>query len=144
MITQPVITLMLSCTDPTYKEWKLFHIFFHFFTLHLHGSYLQGMETLLSSQTTREPSAPHGSYLQGMETVFVIATSNDIWKRTDPTYKEWKLAHVRFCVTFVALHGSYLQGMETCSERKAFAVGWFMHGSYLQGMETEPGRPPQT
>ena len=54
-----------------------------------HGSYLQGMETIMSS-ILWYGMRPHGSYLQGMETI------------TPPCFR-----------VIVCKHGSYLQGMET-------------------------------
>ena len=81
------------------------------------------------------PSSTHGSYLQGMETllaqpwlwVSVIRTDPTYkeWKpsyyhtrhgnmpRTDPTYKEWKPGSSCDRAQFPIAHGSYLQGMET-------------------------------
>ena len=56
--------------------------------------------------------ARHGSYLQGMETVITkVGVGATIG--TDPTYKEWKLwSHARTLAHTLG-HGSYLQGMET-------------------------------
>ena len=33
----------------------------------------------------------HGSYLQGMETIISVVAIVSLTIRTDPTYKEWKL-----------------------------------------------------
>ena len=77
-------------TDPTYKEWKPFsrsNTVTQSKTVH--GSYLQGMETL-NIGNVLFANGVHGSYLQGMET------------------------SVNFSFVFNYLvHGSYLQGMET-------------------------------
>ena len=40
-----------SCTDPTYKEWKLCVRDFSIALSNQHGSYLQGMETPLRPDT---------------------------------------------------------------------------------------------
>ena len=55
-----------------------------------HGSYLQGMETVNSHIAIPTPAIMHGSYLQGMETVGVYIICHGFTSCTDPTYKEWK------------------------------------------------------
>ena len=106
-------TYSRTCTDPTYKEWKLHPHLCPSVLGELHGSYLQGMETVLLLSwlctnararilPTRNGNyicraalsavaAPwHGSYLQGMETD-VVSMGFRARNSTDPTYKEWKL-----------------------------------------------------
>ena len=123
-------------TDPTYKEWKRGSLCLVASTSGTrilptrngnavkcnalvgqlgHGSYLQGMETVLSSNHSIAAASAltHGSYLQGME-----------------TYRHWLRQKSR------PLHGSYLQGMETVIRRFP-SPHRRVHGSYLQGMETD-------
>ena len=57
-------------TDPTYKEWKQLKMLeIYPVTVFRHGSYLQGMETILKNYGKQSLNiSRHGSYLQGMET----------------------------------------------------------------------------
>ena len=102
-------------TDPTYKEWKPGLSTCGSLQSRWHGSYLQGMETrhhmskigtqaearILPTRNGNQRSLParcreteqHGSYLQGMETRVGQGRHESLYISTDPTYKEWKLAH---------------------------------------------------
>ena len=82
----------IPSTDPTYKEWKLRKALGQ--DPHLpppHGSYLQGMETLITD----------GEEKMRMGDARILPTRNGNFgflslilyppqRRTDPTYKEWK------------------------------------------------------
>ena len=76
-------------TDPTYKEWKPNFVLLDDKFFIEHGSYLQGMETILFVAPELYLST-HGSYLQGMETKKSGRRKALGELRTDPTYKEWK------------------------------------------------------
>ena len=166
-------------TDPTYKEWKLsigLGIFGQLSSARIlptrngnlmipvklsficrHGSYLQGMETLLNSVwravltaarilPTRngnwdqgmiaEAEAEHGSYLQGMETLRMLIDKQTFNKSTDPTYKEWKPGQLEFTLVISSLgtDPTYKEWKPVCKGHKRLRV--CAHGSYLQGMET--------
>ena len=87
------LSASISCTDPTYKEWKPRLAAGIPHALRAHGSYLQGMETHKSNQD-------------------IIYYMRNL--RTDPTYKEWKrVEHYIETLKRYKVHGSYLQGMET-------------------------------
>ena len=129
-----VVVKRNKSTDPTYKEWKHISLMLLIFSPPLHGSYLQGMETC---NPAKEPylDPKHGSYLQGMETMGawfwgylgdnarILPTRNGNhspncktifeFRRTDPTYKEWKQFSPSEAKPYCLMHGSYLQGMET-------------------------------
>ena len=77
-----------------------------------HGSYLQGMETAYIWDQKRLGQQAHGSYLQGMETILNGVVTPALL-RTDPTYKEWKHTSGSMEDGLTVMHGSYLQGMET-------------------------------
>ena len=76
-------------TDPTYKEWKPYGSRKRLKCFSGHGSYLQGMETILQRHNQQLP-LKHGSYLQGMETANTATIFWMVTSHTDPTYKEWK------------------------------------------------------
>ena len=136
------------------------------------------METKQKCGAVEKPFI-HGSYLQGMET---LQRGHVTWRQplyTDPTYKEWKPPTHHHNTPAPKRHGSYLQGMETPLRTPAAATAgatrilptrngnsnlsqlgvvpqytdptykewklWLRHtyimwdkkhGSYLQGMET--------
>ena len=69
----------------------------------------------------------HGSYLQGMETVICSASVLALSLRTDPTYKEWKLLKISFAITSDDLiarilptrNGNQKEGKHSMQEQRA-------------------------
>ena len=78
-------------TDPTYKEWK------QVINLDDLEWYRSTDPTYKEWKPRQAPQLSvlwllHGSYLQGMETLLKFMAQVERLRRTDPTYKEWKLA----------------------------------------------------
>ena len=79
----------LTCTDPTYKEWKPYRLpkgkKAEFGTDPTYKEWKRMKSNLVFIRVNK-----HGSYLQGMETCDLKSQQNPWCHSTDPTYKEWK------------------------------------------------------
>ena len=153
-----VATSCCSGTDPTYKEWKHDKEADDYRWQVMHGSYLQGMETIqprnkLYVKTCTDPTYKEWKPHLHCTTLHSNSSTDPTYKEwkqhtttspskptacTDPTYKEWKL----FERVIPALQLPCTD--PTYKEWKHIpVVGWDAelvgHGSYLQGMETLSG-----